>query len=403
MFSISREKYSKYLFLALFYAFLSLGLVLSAHAQEIGWSQPGAGRHPVLSVLLEGNLPKLLVIGSPFSGGILALDPLNGQPLWKARLTDRLAWPARLSADTAYLSTHTADLIALSTDDGRTLWRQSSTLAIDEAAASPTILENSIYLLTAQGELTRTSLTGERLNATHIDAKSGRTVLEFVPLWRDTPGLIFLDQGGRLQSYDPLTLKPISKEQITTAIGPGLGPQDSTILGGVLSSAQHGLWTTELSGLLRLSSLEQKTTVWTTPIDKAEAMYSPNGKVVAVPMLSPSSFHQVLVVSQRWATIVSAQTGQILERYPLPSPAAHPPLFDLDHKAWWLLTEDHLLELPWSGGVFVQQLPVPEPAYTAVLAGNLLIVGTESGRIYSLPLPVSPPKAESNPALSSKP
>lgn len=387
MLSIFREKYSKSSFFPLFCFFFIVTTSLGCRAQEVFWASSGIGAEPVISVLSEASKAKLVLVGTPFSGGVVALDPKDGHELWRANLMDRIDQPARLFSDMVLIATCNGDLVALSIDDGKFRWRQLADKPFDSAAISPMALEGGIYTLSDLGSLAKYSLGGERLGLEAIDVKVDGTRTRFTSLWRDAQGLVFLDSAGRLRSYDQNSLAEISEKRVPTAVGPGFGLLDGEVLGGVLSAARGWIWTTELSGLLRSTVIESESTNWTAYLGSPQDMYGTDGQIVAVPVLSRPPDQEVLVVTQGFASYFSAESGKPLRRRPLPSPAVAPPIFDSNRQAWWLLTESSLVKLSWSGEMHSCLLPLPERPYRAVIAGDLMVVGTKQGRVYAMPIP----------------
>jgi hypothetical protein len=424
------EKYSNPTWIALFCFFLICG-ALPTRAQPEIWSHPGNGGSPNISVLVENKEARLILIGSPFQGGILALDPSDGSERWRTELTERLSRPGRMLSDVALFSTHTGTLVALKTADGYEMWRQASQDPLDFAAASPMVVEGSVYTLSEKGVLSRYSPTGEFLNSHTIDTDWNGRRARFVPMWRDAGGLTFLDQAGRIRSFDVTSLQPIEEKRVVTAVGPGLDLLGSEIQGGVYSASLGWVWTTELSGLLRNSRVDTGQTRWTAPLGDPSEMYSDDGRELSVPILSMPSVagspipavQKLLVLTRQHATIFNPEDGGVLARHRLPAPAVAPPLFDLSRKTWWVLTATELVGLPWDGQVKSLRLPDgsgwtnPRDAaaglsgglppsdealrrpYSAALAGNLLVVGTSGGRIFAVPLPQPTPDAPASAAI----
>lgn len=391
-----REKYSNSTWFPLF-CFLSICWGNPAWGQEALWSHPGLGENPNLSVLLEDGKVTLVLVGSPFRGGVLALDPRDGSQRWVTELTERINRPGRMLTDMALFSTHMGTLIAIDPEDGEEMWRQASDNPEDFAAVSPMVAEGSIYTLTARGVLNRYAVNGERMTSKTVPTEWEGRRAEFVPMWRDATGLSFLDQAGRLRSYDLVSLDNIDEKKIVSAVGPGMDPLGSEVLGGVYSAAQGLVWSTELSGLLRSSQVDSGRTRWTAYVGSPQELYSGDGRSLAVPMLSLPPEQKCLVLTRTRANIFSAETGRVLRVHDLPSPAVAPPLFDLDRRTWWILTEDSLVALEWDGELSSTRLPLLERPYTAALAGANLIVGAASGRVYSMTLPLALPPAPAPP------
>ena len=337
----------------------------------------------------------MILIGSPFRGGILALDPSDGSVRWNARLTERMSRPGRMLSDVALFLAHTGTLIALETGDGEEMWRQVAEQPQDFAAASPMVIDGNIYTLTRRGVLSRYAANGERLLSKTIETDWEGRHAEFVPMWRDATGLTFLDQAGRIRSFDLLTLEPLGEKRVTTAVGPGMGQLGSEIQGGVYSAALGLVWTTELAGLLRSSQVDDGKTRWTAFVGSPDELYSDDGRVLSVPILSLPPEQKLLVVTRNRAAIYAAEDGKVLHQHQLPSPAVAPPIFDLDRQTWWILTEDYLVALRWDGQIRSVLLPLDrsgnavayERPFAAALAGNILVIATSGGRIYAMPVP----------------
>lgn len=381
-----REKYSNSTWFPLFCFFLIFGARGEAVAQEV-WSHPGLGASPNISVLVNGDKAQLILVGSPFQGGVLALDPGDGSVRWRSKMADRISRPGRMLSDVALFSTHTGTLVALETADGDEMWRQAAREPEDFAAASPMVIEGSVYTLSEKGVLSRYASNGERLQTETIDTDWEGRRAEFVPMWRDATGLTFLDQAGRIRSFDLQSLAPIDEKRMVTAVGPGMGQLGSEVQGGVYSAQLGWVWTTELSGLLRSSVADTGKTRWTAYVGSPEELYSSDGRSLAIPILSLPPEQKLLVVTRERASVFSADDGRQVGLHSLPSPAVAPPLFDLNRQTWWILTEDHLVSLSWNGQMRSVSLPLVEKPFTAALAGNLLVVGTVQGRIYAMPIP----------------
>lgn len=295
-------------------------------------------------------------------------------------------------SDVALFASHAGTLIALELDDGDERWRRTADDSQDVSAISPIFIDGEIFTLTEKGVLTRYSSTGEVLTKRSIEADWRGRRVAFVPMWRDSTGLSFLDQAGRLRDFDLTTLETIQDKRITTAVGPGMGQLSSELLGGVFSVAQERIWTCELSGLLRASNANTGRTLWTATIGEPQEMYSQDGRVLSVPILSRQADQTVLVVTRGLAQVFSAKNGTPLASKVLPSPAVAPPIFDFAHKTWWILTENHLVALPWAGEMRAFRLPILERPYAGALAGGAVVLGTQEGRVYGLTLPrLDPP------------
>ena len=395
MHSRFREKYSNTTWFPLFCFLLWIGFS-PLSAQEVLWSHAGYGASPNVNVLMgEGEKPVILV-SSPFGVKISALNPSDGAVLWETPTVDRISRPARMLTDVALLATHSGTLVALDIEDGEERWRAAPEDSQDLSAITPMFIDGSVYTLTEKGALTRYSPQGEVLarRAIEMDWRGRRA--EVVPMWRDNTGLSFLDQAGRLRDFDLKTLATTEEHRITTAVGPGMGQLSSELLGGVFSVGQELIWTTELSGLLRATDTASGRTRWTVSVAGPEEMYSRDGRVLAVPILSRPPDQKALVVTQERAQLFSAETGHALRSHLLPSPAVAPPLFDMARQTWWILTEQHLVALRWDGELSTLRLPILERPYAGALAGNALILGTEDGRIYAIAMPEPVP---ANPAL----
>lgn len=380
------EKYSNTTWFPLFCFLLFAGFSPVA-GQEVLWSHEGVGRSPNVNVLLGEGDPSLVLATSPFAVSILALNLSDGSVLWQVPTVDRISRPARMLTDVALLATHSGTLVALETDDGQERWRRTSEDPQDVSAITPMFIDGEIYTLTEKGALTRYSATGEVLARRKIDANWAGRRAEVVPMWRDNTGLSFLDQAGRLRDFDLKTLEMTEEKRITTAVGPGMGQLGSELLGGVFSVTQEQLWTTELSGLLRATNSKSGRSRWTAAVGRPEEMYSLDGRVLAVPILSRPPDQKALVVTREHARLFSAETGRASRAHLLPSPAVAPPIFDPNRQSWWILTENHLVALRWDGELRAVRLPILERPYAGALAGNALIVGTEDGRIYAMTIP----------------
>ena len=381
-----REKYSNTTWFPLF-CFLLLTVFSPSSAQEVLWSDSGVGSSPNINVLMGDDRPSLILVTSPFANKILALNPTDGTTLWQVPTIDRLSRPARMLTDVALLATHSGALVALESDDGDERWRRPPEDPQDLSAITPMFIHGEIYTLTEKGVLTRYSPTGETLARKTIDTHWMGRRAEIVPMWRDNTGLSFLDQAGRLRDFDLQTLEVLSEKQVTTAVGPGMGQLGSELLGGVYSVGQQMIWTTELSGLLRASDSETGQTRWTAWVGRPEEMYSQDGRVLAVPILSRPPDQKSLVVTQTRAVIVSAETGQTVMTHQLPSAAVAPPMFDFNRQLWWVITEAHLVGIRWNGEMRATPLPLVDRPYAGALAGKTLIIATETGRVYALTAP----------------
>lgn len=351
------------------------------------WSHRGVGANPNVNVLLGEGQPSMVLLSSPFASEVVAVDLSGGEQLWRVATVDRLSRPARMLSDVALFASHAGTLIALELDDGDERWRRAANDPQDASAISPIFIDGEIYTLTEKGVLTRYSATGEVLAQRTVEADWRGRRVAFVPMWRDSTGLSFLDQAGRLRDFDLKTLETIQDKRITTAVGPGMGQLSSELLGGVFSVAQEQIWTCELSGLLRASNANTGRTLWTAAIGEPHEMYSQDGRVLSVPILSRQADQAVLVVTRSLAQVFSARRGTPLVTKALPSPAVAPPIFDFAHRTWWILSENHLIALPWVGEMESFRLPILERPYAGALAGTTVVLGTQEGRVYGLTLP----------------
>lgn len=374
------EKYSKRAWIPLF-CVLAIFFSRPCGAQEALWAHPGLGPQPNLSVLRDGNRPGLVVVGSPFVPGLLGLDLDRGQTRWQTTLIDRVSRPGRISKDLALFASHTGTLLALRPDDGRLLWSRTAPLARDTSATSPMLVEDSIYTLTQRGELCRLDGLGQPQASHRLNTDWNGRQAAFVPMWREASGLSFLDEAGRLRSFDRLSLQPLGAVQLETG--------DSEVLGGIYSASLGRLWTVELAGRLRSSQAHDGQSLWMAPVAESPELFSEAGRELAIPILCPPPQSRCLVVTRRVAHLWEAEGGQRLPRIPLPSAAVAPPLFDGSRRAWWVLCQDHLVAIPWQGGVRSFVLPLAETPYSAALAGDRLMVGTERGLVYAMTLPSS--------------
>ncbi len=384
-----REKYSTLTWFPLL-CFSILSFVKPASAQEVVWRHQGLGNTPNISLLMEGSKASLILLSSPFSSRVIALDPKDGSVRWEEELAERVARPGRLVADIALIATHTGSLLALDSDDGTILWRQRTEKEADFAAMTPAFVEGFVYTLTEKGVLSRFSIAGERLTKVQVDPDVEGRRADIVPMWRDNKGLSILDQAGRLRTFDLVTLDVVLDRQLTTGVGPGLGPLRCEVLGGVYSAPRDRIWTSELSGLLRASLVSNNKTIWTAKVGQPENLYSEEGRVLAVPILSPAPDQKTLLVTRHRAWAFRADTGEVLQVRDLPSPAVAPPLFDSARQTWWVITQHSLVELRWDGLSRIVDLPILETPYTAALAGDLLVIGTSDGKIYALSLAENP-------------
>lgn len=357
-----------------------------AAAQELLWSKTGFGARPHITVYQGDGGKKLVMVGSPFSTKVTALSPSDGQQRWQTDLEDNVSTPGRLVADVAFIATHGGTLLALDSNTGKMIWRRQTERLNDFAAGQPVFIEGSLYTLTQGGVLSRFSITGERIKSRRVSERIGDWIPRLVPMWRDAGNLSYLDQSGRLRTYDKESLDFLGAATVDTAAGPGRSADSSDVLAGVYRAPKDLLWTTELSGALRASSLSANNSLWVHPLGSVEDLWSEQDRLLAIPILASGEFRRVLVVTRHQAWALDSLNGEVQKKLALPAGAVAPPLYDAQHQTWWVVTEDSLLELSWDGDSRVLKLPKMEVPYAAAVAGDILVLASQGGRVYGLSL-----------------
>ncbi len=355
-------------------------------AQEIRWTHRGLGEQPHITVRQSEGQAELVMVGSPMSTRVLALAPKDGTQVWLTELGENVSSPGRLVTDIAFIATHGGSLVALDSRSGSLLWRRQTERLNDFASTQPTFSDGSLYTLSREGVLSRFSPTGERLVSRRVQHRVADWNPGIVPMWRNSEALSFLDQSGRLRTYEKERLQQIAEIRVQTSAGPGGGPSSSEVLAGVYDARKELLWTSELSGVVRATSVKDGSSLWTLELGQIEHLWSEDGRLLAVPILASGDFQKLLIVTRSRALAVDSETGKVEQELRFPSPAVAPPLFDAKRQTWWVVTHDAILEFHWSGKL--QELPLPrmEVPYWAALGGDLLVLASRSGKLYALDL-----------------
>lgn len=388
--SILRENYSISLRFYLF-SFL-LFLSGAGNGQEILWSAPENTVQPELRLAVRESGQHQVLIFSPFSNQVKAVQLIDGQEAWKRTFPERIPYSPLPLAESVVVQGDQGTIWALTGDTGYILWEARASEPTDFPISPPRFRENSIFTLSKNGWLQRFDNQGRPGAPIRHPNRWGDRKAQTVPLRSSQTKLTFLDQSGRLVSYEPTTLAQTVQDlwsddgKLTRTYG-----QSREALGGALSPDRAVLYTVELPGLLRAYSVEASRELWAQRLSSSDQLYSAQGELLSIPtIVKTDTLSAVITVDRSYFTAWSSTNGQPIRRFELPSQAVTTPLYDSQAKRWWVLCREHLLSLDQNLGLTIHDLPTVDTPYSLAVHDNLVVLGTTEGRIYGLKLPTEP-------------
>lgn len=400
--SILREKYSIsscfYLFCFLFF------LTKTGKGQEILWSDPGIGALPSLRLAVREDGNHQIFIFSPFSNQIKTVRLDNGQEAWRRTFPERVPYSPLPLTESLVVQGDQGTIWALSGDTGYILWESRASQPTDFPIAPPRFRDGSIFTLSKNGQLQKFDSLGRPGKPARHPNSWGDRKAQTVPLRSYHSTLTFLDQSGRLVSYDPTNLTQTVQDLWSKggALSRIYG-QSREALAGAITPDRGVLYVSELPGFLRAYSMETSKNLWTRSLGSTSNLYSDAGEILAAPTILRSDTLSAVITTNRTDLTVWSQTdGRPLKKLRLPSEAALAPLYDARAKRWWVLCERHLVSLDLALESLQFELPIVDTPHSLAVKDTLAVVGTTEGRIYGLKLPLSPQaeaeKAQQNPS-----
>lgn len=371
----------------LIHLLLLLMLGLPALSQEILWSRKGVGARPNLTILgAEGRSPSLL-LSSPFGNRVLNLKLSSGADLWTRRFAERIPYPTLPLTEAAIAQGDQGTIFALRTDSGQSLWERREPEPLDYPVAPPRFRASSVFTFSRRGLVRRVNKVGELVGQARQANSWGKKIARTVPLRSNQQLLTYLDESGRVASYNP---NSVGQLELISLHEPS--SRDRRVLSGALTTNGDGIWTVELPASLRAASLAQDHQLWRQRLSSDENLWSEDGKLLAVPTLLQSNLGEiekatdVLVLTRHRVTVFGGSSGEVLSQKQLPSPAVTTPFYDSKQRRWWLLCERHLLalneDLTWTSHLN----PVVDTPFSAVVLDSTVVIGTLEGRVYSVKL-----------------
>ncbi len=380
--SIQREKYSS---LPTFYLFsFLLFLTLSGNAQEILWSHPGLGEHPRLTLLGSESKTEHVLVSSPFGNKITCYNLENGKEVWNRTLSEHLPFRALPLTNAILIQGDQGMIWALQNKDGDMFLEVKNAGPRDYPIAPPTFYNKAVFTLSHIGKVRKINKKGEVVVETEQDTSWGQRKARPVPLLCLEPQVRFLDQSGRLVTYNPETLAQ-QKVSIWPPVDPlsRKGPVQEA-LAGAISTTSDKLWVADLSGYLQAFALPEATPIWKVRLASQDNLWSSSGELLVVP--TPIKWDDrtaLLVASRNRVRLFNDATGETIARFRLASPAVCPPVYDRKTEAWWILCERHVVSMR-SGQWHSEQLPIVEQPFSMTVLNDVATIGVQGGRIYGV-------------------
>lgn len=385
--SILRENYSIRLGFYLF-SFL-LFLTGAGRAQEILWSVRTETPQPGLRLTVrESGYHQVLLYG-PFANQVKSLRLSDGEETWSRTFPERIPYPPLPLAESVVVQGDQGTIWALTGDAGYIMWEARASQPTDFPVAPPRFRENSIFTLSKNGRLQKFDNAGRPDAPIRHPNDWGERKAQTVPLRSSRTQLTFLDQSGRLVSYEPATLVQTVRNlwsdggELTRTQG-----QSREALGGALSPDRAILYATELPGLLRAYSVDDARELWARRLAAPEHLFSRHGELLAIPTLvTTETLSAIITVDRTHFTAWSSANGRPIRRFQLPSEAVTAPIYDSEAKKWWILCLEHLLSLDQNLGSKIYEIPTLDTPYSLAAHGDLVVLGSAQGRIYGIKLP----------------
>lgn len=383
--SIVDEKYS---IIWVFYLFSFL-LFLSGTSisQEVLWSTPGIGERPNLSVQGTKLADQRVVISSPFGAEVKVVKLTDGSKVWTKKLFERVSYGTLALTDALVVQGDQGTIWAIRGEDGEELWMKRTPEPLDYPMAPPRFRDQAVFTISHQGIIRKLIRTGEQSAVVRRDLSWGKRRAATVPLRSNQQQLSYLDQAGRLTTYDTEYLDLIS----TLSLSPDESRAD--ILAGALSEDGNLAWTTDFSGRLVAVRPSSGERLWVAKAGVREDCWSEQGELLTVPSLLYWEGEKiaVLVANRTRASIYDGDTGKRLFTEALPSDGVCPPYYDAAEKRWWLLCRSHLVSYDRAKGWLEYPISLVDEPFTFTIGDKALLVGTVDGRVYRLSMPgVSP-------------
>lgn len=384
MHSIWREKYSISTWFYLF-CFLLIQNRFAA-AQEVLWSHAGLGARPGLVFLDDEEDRDRVLVYSSFANRVVAVGFRDGQESWTRTFPERIPYSPLSLAESVVVQGDQGTLWALNSRKGERLWEVSAPEPLDFPIAPPRFREQALFTLSRNGILRKISKEGRILATVQQPNSWGDRKAKTVPLRSFQSLLTFLDQSGRILTYDPVTMQLsvlnlwAPAGQLTRAFG-----RSREALAGALSPDRQFVWTVELPGVLRGYKLETKAELWKKGLGDPSLLFSAQGELLAVPTaVVTEELTGVFLCTRKEVAIRDGASGEVSLRLDLPSDAVQSPSYDPISQRWWVLCHEHLVSVDQRLQAREVQLPIVETPYSFVVRDGMAVIGTLQGRIFGI-------------------
>lgn len=382
--SILRENYSISPFFYLF-SFL-LFLTQPIFAQEVLWSASGVGERPILTLLGEDGKNSSILVSSPFSNRIRSFHLGDGKQKWKNVFSERIPFAPRALSEAVVLQGDQGTVWALKIADGRSIWDAREPEPLDYPVAPIKFYDNHLFTLTRLGHLRRVNSKGKLAGRARLTNSWGRRRASTVPLRGAFKMLAYLDQGGRLTEIDPTTMRTKMFQllgengELQRAYG-----RSREILGATLDSQNSKIVSVQLPGLLEHFNLSTQESGWFKRFESSENLWSDQSELLALPsLITWKGRDAVLILTRHRMFVYQLSDGELLENFPLPSPAVAPPSYDKKRETYWILCTKHAFAINPGSNPLVSTLPFREKPFSLRVFDGRLYVGTDEGLIYAV-------------------
>jgi hypothetical protein len=379
--SIVDEKYS---IIWVFYLFSFL-LFLSGTSisQEVLWSTPGVGERPNLSVQGTKQSEQRVIISSPFGTEVKVTKLSDGSKVWTKKLVERVSYGTLALTDALVVQGDQGTIWAIRGEDGEELWMKRTPEPLDYPMGPPRFRDQAVFTISHQGVIRKLIRTGEQSAVARRDVSWGERRAAIVPLRSNQQQLSYLDQAGRLTTYDTDYLDLIS----TLSLIPD--ESQANVLAGAVSEDGNLAWVSDFSGRLVAVRPTSGERLWSVRTGKQENCWSEQGELLTLPSLLVWEEEQiaVLTIDRFQASIYKGDTGKRLTKQALPSPAVAPPIYDSVEKRWWLLCRSHLVSYDRKTGWAEYPLTLVDEPFALAIGDKTLVVGSLDGRVYRLSMP----------------
>jgi outer membrane protein assembly factor BamB len=381
--SIQRENYSisRSFYLFCFLLFLSP----TGNCQEVLWSQPGLGARPKLTFLGERTKEELVLLSSPFGNQLAAFAVNSGQSAWSQTFVERFPFSTLPLNEAVVVQGDQGTIWALKNDTGDPLWQIRDKQPLDYPISPPRFRNSAVFTLSRRGRARKIDERGVEVAKTRQNNAWGERIARTVPLRSSQQQLSFLDQSGRLVTYDPETLKHTSVQLSPPNQSTSRPGKTREVLAGALDQKGETIWTVELRGVLQATSLPEGQPLWRVRLSETPELWSRDSRLLASP--TPVSWLgriALMVVTQNNFTVYDGSNGEIMHETQLPSPAVAPPTYDRKTEVWWILCEKHLIALEAEGQPRILALPIVEKPFTMRVLNGVAVIGTLNGRVFGI-------------------